>query len=234
LFSNGDVLPFQSAIYNPATETVNNGFGLRFNLAVSQTGGEPKFQMSPIPLPALFFDVAPNGGVYFTVGDSFHIRRINFDGTTRTEYVATVARREITTRDIEDFVSAAMSRRAVLQPGADASERRASEKSYRLRVKAHPKAKFREAIRQIIVSDNGDILLRRSDVVDRPYRTEVIGATAEWTWLASDGKPRARLVLPATFTPRAFRGCDLYGTSEDDDGSQLVQRYSIGAGVCKP
>lgn len=234
LFSNSDFLQFQSAIYDPAEETVGSGFTLRFNLAVSQAGKEPKFPMTPIPLPALFFDVAPNGGVYFTVGDSFHIRRVNFDGTTQTEYIANVSRREVTARDIEDFVSAVVSRRSALQADADASERRASEKSYRMRAKAHPKAKFREAIRQLIVSDNGDLLLRRSDVVDRPYRTQAIGAIAEWTWLSSDGKPKARLVLPATFTPRAFRGCDLYGTSEDDDGSQLIQRYSVGAAVCKP
>ena len=232
-YVDGHVLRLEPTLYNASTHTATRGFSLRYTLIESTTGRLTPRQSAPVPLPDLFYDVARNGDIYLTVGDSFHVRRLGFDGQIRGSYVADVPRRRVTARDIEDYASSQLTKiSSIRPPNEDVASIREDESQYLRSLHGHPKATYREAIRQLIVSDVGTMLLRRSDVIDRPYKTNDNAAVAEWTWIDAVGQPIARLILPAAFTPKVFKGCDLYGTSTDDDGSPLVHHYALDQHAC--
>lgn len=182
----------------------------------------------PVPLPLLVFSTSPNGGVYFTVGDSFHIRRMRLSGDIETELISQVPRIKITDRDVDDFIQTVVksfrSRHDMAAP-----EWKSWLISYPKKIERRPRAEYREAIGMIIVSNTGNILLRRTDIAERPYDWHGTSTVVEWTMLSAKGDPLLLTRLPSGFIPRVFQNCVLYGTSDDDDGTPIVLRYRIGS-----
>ncbi|HEX6693790.1 MAG TPA: 6-bladed beta-propeller [Longimicrobiales bacterium] len=233
LFVDGNSLTLSPALYDPVGQSLSEGFRLRYTLRESKTDNASPTLAAPIPLPSLFFDIARDGSVLLTVGDSFHVRRLAFGGRISNEVLAAVHRRLVSSQDIDEYVSAQFSRMSAMSgpPGTGGDSE--DEKVYKRRLRAHPRAHYREAIRRLIISDRNELLLRRSDIVDHPYRTDDATAIAEWTWIDESGRPVARVLLPSSFTPKQFRKCELYGTDEAPDGAQLVSKFSLGGPHCQ-
>jgi hypothetical protein len=231
-FVGGNSLVLNPAIYDPVDQSLSAGFSLRYNLRKSKAKNASETLAAPIPLPDLFFDIARDGSFLLTVGDSFQIRRVAFDGRISSELVAAVPRKLISSEDVDEYISAQFNRISTMKGPPGTGGVSVDGKMYKNRLRAHPRARYREAIRRLIVSDRDELLLRRSDIVDHPYRTDDPAAVAEWTWIDKAGHPFARVLLPSSFTPKQFRGCELYGTDEAVDGAQLVSRFLLKGPQC--
>jgi hypothetical protein len=179
----------------------------------------------PYPLASLPFAIRSNGWVYFTVGDSFHIDAVDRHGILRARYVARVHKTPISRHDIDDALHSVRSALLNLpeRAGPDFDSRFAkTENSLRNR----PRAAFRSAIDNIIVSDAGMVLARRSDVGDHPFN-RFASANVDWTLITGTGAKISIVSLPANFRPIVFRGCLLIGIATDEDGVQSVRSYQL-------
>ena len=228
-FRDFATLQYRFDIYDTQSHSVRPGFEVRYHLTDS---GPTGLQTAPIPLPTLPYSVSSRG-IYFTVGDSFHIRRYGFDGQIEKTYVSPVPRVRVTDVDVQDFISSVNHKMAIRRPSGQPEEAvRRQELEYGRKVHNHPRADYREAIRMMIASDAGDLLVRRSDTNARPYDTTKDDAVMEWTLISEGGGVLGRVQLPSRFNAKIFKGCDLYGTTEDSDGAQLLVRYSLSPLAC--
>lgn len=180
----------------------------------------------PIPLPFLPFSAAPDGRVYFAIGDSLHVNALNIDGVPELTFVSSIPRVQITPDDVDQFLRGIEEHTyntMVSQSPARVKERVVEVER---RIRSRRPARFREAIGFVIVSDRGAVLLRRSDLSTSPYNP-YSGAPTVWMLVPSDAATANLIHLPGEFLPRVFKGCSVYGVTVARDGVQTVVRYVL-------
>ena len=161
-------------------------------------------------------------GVYYTVGDSFHIAVMDATGVTRRVYLGKSERVETTAEDLEDF------RRSIL---GGLARRKDPRKPPKFKGNG-PVAVFRPAIGALIVSDDGRFMVKRTDLSERPYDELNTERLAEWQLFAVDGTPLIRIRLPGSVTIRQIVNCAIYASAEEAVGNPVVHRYSIPSESC--
>lgn len=206
--------------HDARTGVESKGFTVRERLL---TGTGP-MHGPPFPLPTMPFAPAPDGRVLFAVGDSFRIDIRDADGTLVRSLSAQVPRVTVSGQDIEDRITTGIT--GAMTVGSISGDTADIRKRFEANVARHPRAKYRNAIGALIVSERGSILVRRDDTSPRPYLAFDPMQVAHWVMIDSAGAVMARVQLPAAFTPKVFAGCTLYGTSTENDASVVI-RYNI-------
>ena len=161
-------------------------------------------------------------GLYYNVGDSFHIAVKMPQGRTRRVYLASVPRVRTTRQDLDDF------RRSVI---ARLEQRNDPRRPPRYRGNG-PVARYRPVFDALVVADDGRFIVRRSDLSERPYDNISPGLFAEWQMYAVTGTPLYRLSIPSQASIEDIVGCALYSSSLDAAGNPVVERFRIPSSSC--
>jgi hypothetical protein len=212
---------FSFRLYDAHTGQI--GKPLEISFPVQDYGGSIAGTLLLAADPA--WSISRDVHVYHVEGDSFDIVVQNLNGTVTKRYLSKPKRIRTVASDVEQAI------RAMEQASIDIYGHPASPE-LRKRMRSGPHAKWKPAIRQIIVSDEGNIAVERMDISSNPYGTRDSTSTMQWEVLSVKGNPLLHVVLPNGFIPKQFRKCQLYGTAYGSDDQPIVMRFDLNYPKC--
>ncbi len=185
-------------------------------------GGTPEFNIYSAESA---WDLADDGGLIYAVNNDYRIRRYGADGSLQTVITKPFEPKPVSQADqdaVMDFLD-----RAWTQAGVPPQFKE------QLKQGVHFGEIF-PAFAALIAGPDGTIWVQHvqaaSELSEEELETynllEDAGAP-QWDVFDADGRLLGTVTLPARFTPRMFRGDDIYGVWRDELDVQYVLRLKI-------
>jgi hypothetical protein len=163
--------------------------------------------------------VSVDGRAIVTDADAFVIDVFSLDDGVHLErLVAHIPPVKTTGRDRDDFIGTM--ERAFATSQQDAQRIRREFRSGR-------RARSRPAVGDVLVSQRGSLLIERPDLTARPYVRYDSSMQRLWQVLDAERRIVGTLLLPSTFVPFVFHGCDITGAEEDALGVPMLVRFTM-------
>jgi hypothetical protein len=157
-----------------------------------------------------------DGKLYSVMGDSLHVNITGPAGTLERTILGSMPRVAMKKTDIQDF------ERSVERKILEVMRVKLDMPDFQ---KNGPLPDRRPVIGQLLLDHNGSLLVQRLDDTPRPYNQYDNAGLMSWLLLRPDGTPVSRFRLPIGFEARRFADCKIYGVSQLQDGTPVVQRY---------
>lgn len=176
------------------------------------------------------FGLMPDGAV---IVNGFEGRTLNVyvDGRQTARVVFDAPRREVTNRELDALTD---QRTRVLKEHMATTEISYPpgylQKSIK-HTKRLPYFRYHPAVGRILVSTDGHVLVHRPDLSEGTFDWDALWGPTVWNVLTNDLRVVGRIELPAGFTPVAFNGSMIAGTTRDSLDVPSVSAYRVRGGV---